>query len=221
MSNLWDGYIVQARESNHALRAKRLSAAGRKGSWRRWHRERQIVALLPMVERVAKNVRWMFAPHIAFADLTQAGAQGLVAASNTYNPAMSKGSFEPFAYFRVRGAIIDSQKRRVYKEEQHVSLDKTVSGGTNKTEQGGRKTLIDFMPDRKALPDADAAQEQIHRLLWEAIADLPQPERRVIECHLEGLSLTATAREVGLSLMWTRTKLAEARELVGAAVRGD
>jgi len=217
---VWDDYVRLGRLLDDALTRKRLSAAGRKGGWRRWHRERSIVALLPMVERVAKNVRWMFAPHIAIDDLTQAGSQGLVAASNTYDPAKSKGSFEPYAYFRVRGAIIDSQKRRVYKEEQHTSLDRAVSANQKERGQAPR-TLLDVTRDRRPLPDADAQAEEIHRLLWEAIAELPQPERRVMECHLEGRSLTATAKEVGLSLMWTRAKLADARAAVGAAVRGE
>jgi RNA polymerase sigma factor (sigma-70 family) len=219
MSNLWDSYILQARESNRALVRKRLSEAGRLGSWRRWHRERAITNLLPMVDRVAKNVRWMFAPHLEFRDLTQAGCQGLVSASNTYEPAKSGTSFESYAYFRTRGAIIDSQKRRPYREEQNLSIDKPIPGG--KTTDSRYRTLGDSAADRKPLPDADAQAEEIHRLLWEAIADLPQPGRRVIECQMEGLSLTATASLVGLSLTRTRAALAEARGLVGAAVRGE
>ena len=164
-----------------------------------------------MVERVAKNVRRMFAPHLELGDLIQAGRVGLVAASNTYDPA--KGNFEPYAYFRVRGAIIDSQKRRVYREERNVSLHAIAEA-----RGGWLPPALDT--DAKPLPDTDIAAEQIRRLLWRAIGNLPDIERQVMEFHLAGVSLTETARRTGLSLMGTRAKFAGARALVGAAVRG-
>jgi hypothetical protein len=45
----------------------------------------------------------MFAPHLDIRDLQQAGAIGLVNAANCYDP--SRGDFERYSYFRVRGAI--------------------------------------------------------------------------------------------------------------------
>jgi DNA-directed RNA polymerase specialized sigma subunit len=45
---------------------------------------------------------------------------GLVSAANDYGPA--HWAFEPYAYLRVRGAIIDSQKRRgVPREAERVA----------------------------------------------------------------------------------------------------
>jgi hypothetical protein len=46
---------------------------------------------------------------------------GLVSAANRYDPRV--GAFAPFAYWRIRGEMVDSQKRRAFREAQHLSLD--------------------------------------------------------------------------------------------------
>ena len=60
------------------------------------------------------------APHIDIQDLIQAGFVGLLDAARRYDPAV--GEFQRYAWFRVRGPIIDSQKRRTYREELNPSL---------------------------------------------------------------------------------------------------
>ncbi len=167
-----------------------------------------------MVERVARDVRWMFSPTIDVRDLAQAGAIGLCKAAASFEPARAGAAgFDSYAWFRVRGAIIDSQKRRAYREEQNDSLERRVS------RDDGLTTWLDVLPDTKPLPDVDAERNQIHAMLWAAIDALPEIERRVLRAQLDGQSLAMTAREVGRSVTWTRAKLAEARELVSAAVR--
>lgn len=171
-----------------------------------------------MVERCARDVRWMFAAHLELQDLTQAGTVGLVKAANAFQPALaSKAGFDAYAWFRVRGAIIDSQKRRVYREEQNESLDKTISRPGDAT----ARTLLDVLPDARPLPDAEAERNARHQLLAEAIASLPEMERRVLKGQLDGQSLAVTAEQVGKSITWTRAKLAEAREAVGAYMRDE
>jgi RNA polymerase sigma factor (sigma-70 family) len=154
----------------------------------------------------------MFAPHLDLRDLTQAGAVGLVSAADTYHP--TRGDFAPYAYFRIRGAIIDSQKRRTYREEGHVSLQAIAEA-----HDGWLPPELDTDP--AALADAIAEREEIHRILANAIARLPELEQRVLRGHLDGQSLAVTAKSMGRSLTWTRAKLAEAREAVGAVVRGE
>lgn len=162
---------------------------------------------MPMVERVARDVRWMFAPHLELCDLTQAGNLGLVKAAAAFEPAKAgKAGFESYAYWRVRGAIVDSQKRRVYREEAHVSLQSLVR------EDGWLPPSLDT--DRSPLPDARAESDQISRLLFEALDELPEIEQRVLRAQLDGQPVRAVARTVGMSPTWTRGKLAEARALV-------
>lgn len=218
---LWDSYVRQTRESNHAVASKRLSDAGKQGNWRRWHREEAIVALMPMVERLARDVRWMFAPHLDLRDLTQAGCVGLVKAAAVYNP--GRGShryndpirdFEPLAYFYARGAIIDSQKRRTYREESHVSLQAIAEA-----HDGWLPPELDL--DRGPSPEELAAKNEIEERLASAVAGLPRAERRGMLSHLAGKSLVATARKTGRSLTRTKETLASAREKVGLALRGE
>jgi RNA polymerase sigma factor (sigma-70 family) len=165
-----------------------------------------------MVERVAKNVRWMFAPHIDIRDLTQAGNVGLLNAAACYDPSKGKGSFEPYAWFRVRGAIIDSQKRRTYREELNVSLQAIAESN-----DGWLPPALDT--DRGELPEDVAADEEIRKMLAVAIAGLPALEQRAIAGHLAGESLSTMAKAMGRSLAATRATLDEARECVTAAVR--
>jgi RNA polymerase sigma factor (sigma-70 family) len=165
-----------------------------------------------MVERIGRNVKWMFAQHLDFNDLKQAGAVGLVAAANAYDPA--RGDFEPYAYFRIRGAIIDSQKRRAYREEQNISLH-----AITEMNAGILPPRLDQI-DRAPLADVLAEREQARRLLAAAIRELPPVEAAIIQEHLAGQSLGTTARQMGRSLRWARGKLIDARETVAARVRG-
>jgi RNA polymerase sigma factor (sigma-70 family) len=166
---------------------------------------------MPEVLRIARRVVNLFTHSIDIEDLQQAGYVGLVSAANSYHPAI--GSFAPYAYWRVRGEMIDSQKRRAFREQLNVSLQ-AIAEGNN----GWLPPALDRDP--AALPDEAAARAQALRRLSAAVRALPQAERCVFEAHLEGRSLAATARETGRSLAWTRAALTEARETVAAAVRG-
>jgi RNA polymerase sigma factor (sigma-70 family) len=207
--DLWDCYVLTTRQRNQAVRSKRLSAGGRKGAWRRWHRERAILDRMPEVQRIARRVLRIFTHHIDLEELVQAGYVGLVSAANKYDP--RAGNFAPYAYFRIRGEMIDSQKRRAYREAMHASLH-----GLAGAEDGWLPPAIDTDP--RPLPDDVIQREQIHQILHEAIAELPRHERRVMKGHLAGNSLGKMARKMGRSLTWTRGVLAEAREYVRSAV---
>jgi RNA polymerase sigma factor (sigma-70 family) len=166
------------------------------------------------VKRVARRVRQMFTHYIQIEDLEQAGYLGLVSASDTYDP--RTGPFPNYAYWRIRGEMIDSQKRRTFREAANLSL--TALAETH----DGRRWLppsLDTCP--RPLQDEMAERDEIHAILQRAITALPPLERRVLRGHLAGDSLTLTARDMGRSLTWTRAKLAEARQTVGVAVRGE
>src|SRR5262252_7141231 len=159
-NRLWDTYVCSLMEQNHEHTRNTLCAAGRRGAWRRWHRERSILTSLPLVARLARDVRRMFASHLDVRDLTQAGAVGLLKAADAYDPAL--GKFEAYAYFRVRGAIIDSQKRRTYREEANVSLQALTTANDG--------WLPDQLErDRAPLADEVAAREQMRRRVAVAI----------------------------------------------------
>lgn len=215
VSKLWDSYVGQTRLQAQRVTAQRLSAAGRRGNWRRWKRAAAIDELLPMVKRIARDVRWMFAPHLDLRDLIQAGSLGLVKAAISYSPANAgSGGFESFAYFRVRGAIIDSQKRRAYREEGYISLQAIAEA-----HDGWLPPELER--DRGPGPQEVFETQQLRERLAAAIAALPAIEQAVLRGQLAGQPLTVTAKQVGRSLTWTRLKLAAARERVAVLVRGD
>lgn len=209
---MWDSYVSQARQSNHAHRRNELSLAGKLGAWRRWKREAAIIERLPEVRRIAVKVQQIFTHVNDLDELIQAGCVGLTAAANTYRP--SVGAFAPYAYFRVRGAMIDSQKRRPYREAQNVSLQAIAQSN-----DGWLPPKLDT--DGAQLPDEMAAAEELRRMLASAIAGLPVLEREALRHQLAGDSLAATAKAMGRSLAATRVTLAEARERVGSVVRGE
>lgn len=214
-TDLWDRWVTDRRASRRSVARKVMSDAGRYGAWQRWQREQAIVELLPMVQRVAREVRWMFSPTIDIRDLTQAGTVGLVKAANSFRPSRaSKSGFQPFAYFYVRGAIIDSQKRRTYREERNVSLQAIAQAN-----DGWLPPSLDTDPGESAYHWAE--REQIHRILQTAIQALPDAERRVLRGQLAGQPLRVTARQVGRSITWTRERLQSARSMVEIAVRGE
>jgi RNA polymerase sigma factor (sigma-70 family) len=215
-TNLWDSSVLQSRELNQSLTRIRLSAQGQKGgrlgAWRRWHRERAIEERMVEVQRIARRVMQLFTHHIQIEDLEQAGYVGLVSASNTYKP--GAGAFPAYAYWRIRGEMIDSQKRRTFREAANLSLQ-----GIAEAHDGWLPPSLDTCP--RPLQDEMAAREEIHAILQRAITALPPLEQRVLRGHLAGDSLSLTARHLGRSLTWTRAKLAEARQTVGVAVRGE
>lgn len=73
-----------------------------------------------MVERIARQVHRTMT-HVDIEDLRQSGFAGLLAAAQRYKP--SAGEFSHFAYFRVRGAVIDAHKRSAYRNKTHESIE--------------------------------------------------------------------------------------------------
>jgi RNA polymerase sigma factor (sigma-70 family) len=215
-ARLWDSAVIQMRQWNQADTRKRLSEGGRRGMWRRWHREQQILALMPLVDRAALDCRRMFPPHVDIADLKSAGALGLVQAAHAFHPARaSRSGFAPYAYFRVRGAIIDSQRRRPLQEDAHESLEVITE-----SERGGVE-VTERAIDPRPLPDEAAARSEARRLVARAIAALDDDAERVaIRNQLAGRPIARAADALGMSQTWTRGKLTDARirirERIGA-----
>jgi RNA polymerase sigma factor (sigma-70 family) len=149
--------------------------------------------------------------HVPIEDLRQSGFVGLVEAADRYK--RSAGIFEHYAYFRVRGAMIDAHKRRAYRDETHSSIEEKYDDGDPEHD---RFKVVAI--DRRPLPDATAARLEQGRLLTEAMTRLHPDERRVFVGALQGIPLTQTARECGRSVCWARAKMELARTKVGSRV---
>ena len=184
----------------------RLRAEYRRQMRMRDKRQELIVRHIPQVERIARAVRHLFPPHIPFQDLVQAGCVGLVEAAGRYQP--SQGAFDRYCYRRVRGAIIDANKRNNYREETHESFE-------------GLKERAGYLPiglevdHRGPRPDEVTLRHQKIDLLIERIERwLPDDERDVLYAALRGVKLCDSAATCGRSISWTRAKLASAKAKV-------
>jgi RNA polymerase sigma factor FliA len=66
-----------------------------------------IVGMMPLVKRVALQLRGRLPAHVELCDLVSAGALGLIDAVRKFDPGRGV-SIESYARFRIRGAILDS-----------------------------------------------------------------------------------------------------------------
>ena len=76
-----------------------------------------VVQLLPLVKRVAHQLRGRLPAHVELDDLVSDGTVGLIDAVRKFDPA--KGvTIESYARYRIRGAILDSLR-----DQDHASRD--------------------------------------------------------------------------------------------------
>lgn len=174
----------------------------------RARRERLILDNMPLVRRIARQCARQFSPRLDIQDFMQDGYVGLCDAARRCSRV---SSFPQFAYFRIRGAMVDSHRRKAYREELNISLDR----------QPGVAAWVerpDMRPDTRALPDELAIGAELGSFAQAAIAELPEDERFVIRESIHGLSLLAIAAECDRSETWARGKLTAALSKVASAV---
>lgn len=203
---LWDAYVSQTRQRNHAITRKTLSDAGKLGSWRRWKKQAAILSQVPIVKRIARTESRKFAAHLDLRDLVQSGMVGLLEASDRYRPGRG-GGFPQFAYFRIRGAIIDANKRRAYREELNDSLDRLPLGLSN----GGAalETLGEMIPDRKPLAIEIVIARERNATLAAAILLLPRADEKLLRAWMESRPIREQCAISGMSANYTRLRIAQ------------
>lgn len=128
-------------------------------------------------------------------DLMQAGFLGLWEAANGYEPRGNK--FISYAFWRVRGAIIDEMRKlscfsRAYrKRPTMISLDQPLSSGDS-------TPLLDSIPDDNQ-PNIDDSILQ-REVLEKALKILFGKRRQIFELYyLEGLSYPEIGKQINLS----------------------
>jgi len=90
-----------------APRGVRVSPAGQARAERRQlKRDQLVVKLLPLVKRMALQVRERLPLHVEMDDLVSTGALGLVDAVHKFD-ARKRVKLESYARYRIRGAILD------------------------------------------------------------------------------------------------------------------
>jgi RNA polymerase sigma factor (sigma-70 family) len=155
--------------------------------------------------------------HLDIEDLRQAGFVGLVEAASRYKPEL--GVFAHYAYFRVRGAMIDAHKRVAYRNDTLQSLDSLNGWGSSAAAERFNGVVPGSLtPDLGPGPDELAAVREQAHLLAIALGELEPDERRVFLDALGGIPMSVTSRKMRRPIGWTREKLTRARRHLGAIV---
>jgi RNA polymerase sigma factor (sigma-70 family) len=80
---------------------------------------------LALVDRIAKHVMLSLPPCFDFEDLRQAGCIGLLAAATRFR-AKFRVPFPQYAKKRIRGEMVESVRRRHWKNATHLPMDDKV-----------------------------------------------------------------------------------------------
>jgi RNA polymerase sigma factor (sigma-70 family) len=166
-------------------------------------RDKLITQHLDLVAAIARSLHEHCPPSIALDDLIQTGNLALIIAAERFSPQQHGGApFSAYARQRIRGAMLDSFRRRHW---------------TN-------ATMEPAIPDRGAATviETELDQGRLRRRVRAAVQQLPAAERAIVAGHrLAELELKAVARIYGISYSRAkelhRTGMAALREQLAAA----
>jgi RNA polymerase sigma factor for flagellar operon FliA len=213
-------------------------------------RKEVIESCLPLVKSVAARMRLAYGLRAAFEDLYSAGVTGLLEASERFDP--SRGvAFTTFAYYRIRGAILDAQRaegRRVAAPEPaaFVQLSATLMAqqpantnafpladpddtgpgwafGSTAPVQLVPFEVLDSLEDESAPhPDEEVERRRRSERLREALGTLPDLERRVLELYYyEDESFAGISAQLGMCKPWAFRLHARALHMLREALGPD
>lgn len=213
---LWRSYLTQIDQRNQSVRTERLRNAGLLSAWRRWKADEEVMNQIPIVRRIARTESRKFAAHLDMRDLVQSGMVGLMEAKRRYRPGKG-GGFAQFAYFRIRGAIIDANKRKAYRETTHSSLSAEIhdpdrSGSLRRKPM----TIADTVASPQPAADEMMERKQQTETLLRAIGALQPPDRLLLRAWMEGKSIREQCAISGMSQNYTRDRVTQ----IQARLRG-
>lgn len=132
-------------------------------------RDAFVESWLILVEAIARATMRTLPPSFEYDDLHQAGAIGLLQAMDSFDAARGV-PFRAYATLRIRGAILDSIRRRHYRNATHLPITEQVAE----------------MPGT----GAETIERQVERAQQAAVIErakegLQPNERKVIEIYFE------------------------------------
>jgi RNA polymerase sigma factor (sigma-70 family) len=178
----------------------------------RERRLRLVIDNMPLAVKVAKQVARKFSPRLDIADFEQDGMLGLCEAAKRCT---SVATFPRFAYFRVRGSMVDAHRRKAYREELNPSREgMAAAAGFGPELAGGLGAASDD-------DDPAAALEEAASGIFGAVWQLPVRQQRIIELrYIAGLSVQEIGRRLRLSATQIRMLHAEALDALRPAAEG-
>jgi len=147
--------------------------------------------------QVNRYLKRFFVGDMEREDLVSWGLIGLVQAARAWDPERS-GSFSTLACWAI-GRMIIRGVRREWKPERAastVSLDELIVG---EEQAGSRERFVDLLTGEQDV-EGELMHGETLAAVRSAVAELPAPERRLIERrYYEDVPVAALAEELGLS----------------------
>lgn len=128
-----------------------------------------------IVRMIALRVARSLPRSVDVDDLIGAGYIGLMEAAERYDESMGV-PFSAYLRMRVRGAMLDTVRRRNYRETSHVSLDDVCCD-----DQGNDPMTAS--PDEEATITEDIERKRLLDRVWGAVSQLSPREQTVIRMH--------------------------------------
>jgi RNA polymerase sigma factor (sigma-70 family) len=142
-------------------------------------RDALIIANLEWAHGIARGLLGRLPWQFDLDDLIGPAELGLVKAATRYDPAKNN-NFQTYAYPRVHGSILDSIKRREYRERSH-------------------KPIAAAGPLRSPGPSIEDAIDR--QRVWKFVDQLPERRRKIIQgIYREGKTLEEIAGEEHVSV---------------------
>ena len=171
---------------------------------------REIEDYLPLVHRVVASLIRRFPPNVLKDDLIAAGTCGLIDALS--RSAQRDQGFEWYARTRIRGAIIDELRTLDWlSRRERMKVRESIANGATPSMLPARGFIAfdDLPPSMQGMniadegaanPLAQMEERMQSSALKNAIAALPERERRIVTAHyFQGTQLKAVAAELGVS----------------------
>ncbi|MCA9536676.1 MAG: sigma-70 family RNA polymerase sigma factor [Myxococcales bacterium] len=185
----------------------------------------------PLIHAIARRVRNEMGSQVSTEDLEAFGIQGLLEAHSRFDP--TRGArFATFAYYRIRGAMLDGVRKMVdappksmlRTKRQQAADDIAESAGLERAADPGRgsersaeaiqRTLarlttsfvascVDADPEAAPTPDGPLMRRERQAEVRNALQQLPERERVIlVGYYFEERPLEELARGLGLSISW-------------------
>lgn len=114
---------------------------GAQALWRRYYQTREsqvegnlLEEYLPLLKHIVGRLAMAMPSHVSHEDLHSAGLVGLLQAVRSYDP-QGGASFETYARFRIRGAVIDELRRMDWVPRLIHDKSRKVQNAINELEQ--------------------------------------------------------------------------------------
>ncbi len=143
-------------------------------------------------------VRLQFSPRLrAKMDPSDVVQETMLKAVQAQGDFRGQTQAEEMAWLRqILAHQLADDRRRFCRDKRRISLERPLAEAVD----GSSARLELFLAEEQTSPSQRAVREEELLELSEALATLPEDERRVIElCHFSGLSVAEVARTLGMS----------------------